>query len=338
MSKNRQRQKQRQRQPIRRPRGPIERPRRPRRPTVVRMLPPVPGTPPFNPYGRARKRRNRAPALQKRLRESVPAPVPPPITPKAKGPSERPQASWRQWFLVWVLVALLPAPALYATGYPVIDISNLIENIRQALNTATQIYNQVEQIQTMYQNLERVADPNWRDLSGLFEELNARAQQGESLAYSLPGVFGTYKTRLPGYVVMEPDQFENVYKAWTDLALDTFAATLDTASTQAQEYEETQAQLAELAAIANGVGGNVQAQQVSAMIEGHMAQEVARLNQLLAALLNAQTVHYGHETTLRANAEATLQWMIDESKRPWVPYDGTKGLKPVPDGWPWGAV
>ena len=283
------------------------------------MLPPVPGTAPYNVPNRRRPTSYRG---------------------KRRSPTETPapkRRSQRGWLVAWLVVALLPAPALYA-NVPVIDVSNLIENVRQALNTAQQIYHQIQQLRTMYRNLERIADPNWRDLSGHFRELNARAQQGESLAYSLPGVFGTYKSRLPGYVVMDPGQYENVYKAWTDLALDTYAATLDTASTQAQEYEETQAQLAELAALANSVGGNVEAQQVSAMIEGHMAQEVARLNQLLAAMLNAQTVHYGHQTTLEANAEATLQWVIDESKRPWVPYDGTKGLKPVPDGWPWGAV
>ena len=235
---------------------------------------------------------------------------------------------------------LLPAPAAEAS-VPVIDIANLVENILQVLRAYQQIRKQSEQLDTMERNLQPIAETNWRDLEPLFDELNGRAQQGEALAYSRDGVFGAFRTELPGYVVMEPGQFADVYKKWTGVTVDTLAATLDSASLQAQEYDATQTQLGELQHLADGVAGNLQAQSAAHMIQGHMAQEVARLNQLLAASMNAQNVYFGTRLTLEGTAEATLRWMLDESREPFHVYTGQTGLPVIPDNWPyacWGCA
>ena len=251
-------------------------------------------------------------------------------------PTRTPRWRRRVAALLVLLLTLVPAQSSFAV-YPVFDSANWVENLQQVLNTAAQITTMVSQLETMYRNLERVEEGNWRELGPYFDELNSRAQQGDALAYSYDGVFGTYRAKLPGWVVMEPDAYDDVYKKWTAIAIDTFAASLDTASAQAREYESTQEQLAALQSISLGVGGNVEGAQTSQMLLGHIAQEIARLNQGLAANLNAHTVYYGNQVTLEATTEATLRWMVEESMVAPRTYTDEGGLFPVPPDWPYEA-
>lgn len=233
------------------------------------------------------------------------------------------------------LVALLLSPVPTAAQFAVIDAANLNQNILQALRALQQIQNQIEQLDTMYRNLQRIADPSWRDLQVWLAHLNELARQGQALAYSIDNLFETYRELFAGAVAMEEPLYEEVFLDWTVTALDTLAATLDSVSAQSRDYGGTQAQIAELQALANGAEGNLEALNVSNMLQGHVAQEVAKLNQMLAASVNAQNVYWGYLVNLDANREATERWVLDNGEQPFPHYTGEGGSNGVPGGWPY---
>ncbi|MGB5658715.1 MAG: hypothetical protein WBO54_04465, partial [Thermoanaerobaculia bacterium] len=73
--------------------------------------------------------------------------------------------------VVCLLLSLAAAPQVVGQ-MAVIDPANLAENILQATRALDQIQNQIDQIETMYRNLERIGDPSWRDLRGWLVYLN----------------------------------------------------------------------------------------------------------------------------------------------------------------------
>ncbi|MCP3963594.1 MAG: hypothetical protein GY719_37640 [bacterium] len=233
-----------------------------------------------------------------------------------------------------ILLLALPAQAIIAS-VPVIDVSNLIQNILQVVHAVTQISHLIDQLETMQRNLERIEDPNWRELGEHFLYLDELAAQGEALTYADEEVFDRYRALLEGFRAMEPGHFEDTYGHWTTVALDTFAATLSSASAQALEYETTQEQLDELREIADSAEGNLEALNASNMLQGHIAQETAKLNQMLAAQMSAQNVYYGVRLNTEANREATARSLVDEAREEFHPYTGVGGFTGIPADWPY---
>jgi hypothetical protein len=62
---------------------------------------------------------------------------------------------------------------------------------------------------------------------------------------------------------------------------------------------------------------------------------VAKLNQLLAASLNAQNVYFGMRLNIEAGREATLRQLLEDAQAPFYTYPGTGGLTPIPADWPY---
>ena len=257
---------------------------------------------------------------------------------------KQPSRSLRRTALVSLLALSLVFASLPVTAYPVFDAANFIQNVLQVAksiaqigNQIIQIQNQITQLETMYRNLERLPSPSWRNLSDHFFYLNELTLQGEALSYAYEDVFGLYRTHLPGFTSMPPGLFDETYGDLTEVALDTFAATLDSASAQAAEYLSTQDQLAIIQSLADVADGNLEALNAGNMFQGHIAQEVAKLNQLQAASLNAETLYYGTRLSFEANQEATARLLIFDATGPFHVYTGHGGMTGIPPGWPFGC-
>ena len=215
----------------------------------------------------------------------------------------------------------------------VIDSSNLAKNTIQVTKAIEQIHNQIEQLRTMELNLRQIVDPSWREIDLFMLELNELVRAGEALGYSQDEIFSTFRFVTPGFLPIERGEFEEHYSGWTEIALDTLAATLQSARHQSLTYFSTQEQLGELQALSDSAEGNLEALQTGHMLQAHTAQEVAKLNQLLAANLNAHNVLTGVRLSIEAAEEASLRQAVDAAREPFIFY-GNGGLSPVPGGWP----
>ena len=239
---------------------------------------------------------------------------------------------------VLMLLAWIPAQGLYAS-LPVIDAANLKQSVVRVAKAIQQINNQIRQLEvmraqlrSMETNLQKVDDPQWRELDAYMLELNELVQSGKSLGYETPGILGAFREVNPGFVAMKPELYALQYAERIDIVLDTFGATLASAGHQALEYYDTEETLGDIRELADAAEGNLEALEVSNMLQGHTAQEITKLNQVLAASLNAQAVYYGIQMSLEAGHEATLREALERSKRPFFTY-GSGGLSPIPVGW-----
>lgn len=219
--------------------------------------------------------------------------------------------------------------------WAVIDVANLVENILQTLRQIQEIRRMVQQLDTMVQNLESFDRLSWRDLQAWVLYLNALSEQGQALSYSLQGVFSQYRELFPGHYAVTAPEFDKLFGNWTLRTLDTLAATLDTARAQSDDYAITQNQLASIQTLSNLADGNLEALQANNMFQAHIAQEVAKLNQLMAADLNAQNVYFGHRLNLEANHDATYRFVLANGTRIFPRYGSGQGSTGIPSRWPY---
>ena len=84
--------------------------------------------------------------------------------------------------------------------------------------------------------------------------------------------------------------------------------------------------------------GNLEALQALGMIDLHVAQEISRLNQLLASVVSNQTAYYGHSLATLGTTEATNRFLLDTElallpeEGTLIPYDDAGGFTGLPPG------
>ena len=213
-------------------------------------------------------------------------------------------------FSALALTLILALPASHSLALPVYDAANHFQNILQVSKAIIQINYQIAQLETMLRNLERFEDPSWRDLTDHLLYLGELSLQGESLSYARENLFELYRHHYPGFSPLAEGVFEETYSTWTNVALDTFGATLDSASGQAEDYLDTQEQLAELRTLADSSSGHLQA-------------------------LNTSNIYFGTVLNFEANQEATARWLLDEAQEEFHTYSGEEGFTGIPPQWPY---
>lgn len=95
--------------------------------------------------------------------------------------------------LALITVMSFTGNRVFATGYPVLDISNLIQSIEQLYAIYDQINATIEQVQNTYKQLENqinsVKSMNWDDLASSFSEENWSSEGGLKGAWDNIGNF-----------------------------------------------------------------------------------------------------------------------------------------------------
>lgn len=94
---------------------------------------------------------------------------------------------------VLTVMSFAGSSSVFATGYPVLDISNLMNAIQQLYATYDQINTAIEQVQNTYQQLEnqikQVESMNWDDLANSFSAENWSQEGGIKGAWENIGNF-----------------------------------------------------------------------------------------------------------------------------------------------------
>ncbi len=179
----------------------------------------------------------------------------------------------------------------------------------------------------MDQNLEAWEDVFRRDRLDYFAWLNQLAAQGEPWSYAVPDVYGIYTEAVQPFLAMSPEVLElidagGLHEVWQGSAVDTFAATLAAAAEQGAASLEAEEDRAELQGALAGSTGNLEALQALGMIDLHVAQEISRLNQLLASVVSNQAAYYGHGLATLGTTEATNRYLL-EAELALLPPQGT---------------
>jgi P-type conjugative transfer protein TrbJ len=207
------------------------------------------------------------------------------------------------------LVLTLVAPA--AGQMQVIDLANLVQNTRTALQMVESVLKQVEmirnqmtQIENMVQNTNRLAGLWDAEARPRLQRLGQIIEQEQAIAYQMAGIDAEFRRRFPGYRPVT--DWAKEYELWTRTAMDTLRGTLNAARLHAENFATEQGRIEALQRMSDSAAGRMQALQVGNMMAAEQLQQLVQLRQLILAQMNAQNVYMATQLNRDAQEAATV--------------------------------
>jgi P-type conjugative transfer protein TrbJ len=255
---------------------------------------------------------------------------------------KRPKTSRRIAALAILLILGLQvsAPPPAQAQWAVIDVANFSQNLLTAIQTylaiaqrVTMTANQLRQIEAAFRDLQRLGNPQIRELGWFLYELAYLVQQTEGLVYSLDDLDERFLVLFDGY---EPaDDLVAEYSERTHTTLETLRASLLSTQRSMRNIGLSLDDLARLTDQAIDAEGNLEALEANSILVGYTAQEITKLLQQVGMMANTQAVYYAHELESEAAAAASYEGWFRDANRPASPYDGAESFTVVPSSFPW---
>jgi P-type conjugative transfer protein TrbJ len=241
-----------------------------------------------------------------------------------------------------LLASALLAPAPAAAIIPVTDYAHIAVNqywhYVHYLQFALQIYqhyqalaNQYRQIVNQLTALQKLSNPNWREVYDLLANLDWIMRQGQALAYSYKNVDAQFQQLFPGWVAVQDWPAQR--QAQAVRTLDTMRTALDTAGEQFRHDIADQLFLERIKSQMDGIHGHQEALELQGTILMYTAQELGVIKQSLATANNIQAVYYGHRVNREAQGEATLAAGLARTLAV-NRQEPAPGYTAMPSGWP----
>ncbi|HEV2150456.1 MAG TPA: hypothetical protein VGR37_23855 [Longimicrobiaceae bacterium] len=219
--------------------------------------------------------------------------------------------------------AQIPIP-----GVPqlVFDPRNLVENIQQVAQAAQQIDNQRQQILYQLQSLRKLQNPNWREIGGLVDQLDALMRQGEALAYSAANLDAQFRQTFPGYQLPAGWVASTQDRMQATRALATLRASLAATQRQMQDLRPGMARLGQIKQQMGGIQGTQEAIELQNTLQGYVAEEMMLLRQAVAVQTNAVAVAHARQVQRELQEQAVLEQIVRNTlNRPRTPAYGFDG-------------
>ncbi len=229
-----------------------------------------------------------------------------------------PRPSSRAWLataIAMIAFTILPtsAHAQFGLGLGfgpqiVYDPTAVGKLIAQLARQAEQIALAEQQLDAQITALRKLAAPPWRDIAAAMAEIDALAQEGEAIAYSLRNVDAVFRTTFAGTANVGDAPATEQVQAERTLA--TLRGVLNTAARAAAELPAGLARLSDVKRQMATVVGHEQALELNGAIGVYSAEQLTFQSQQLAALANAQAVYFADQVNdqaqVRANTRAFL--------------------------------
>jgi P-type conjugative transfer protein TrbJ len=106
------------------------------------------------------------------------------------------------------------------------------------LTAATQLANEIQQLQNSIRNLGRLPNQIFGPIQADINSLAGVVQGGFSLAYSMANLDAQFTNRFKGFAGFKPNNYYNNYQTWSQTSLDTTMGTLQAAGMQGQEVQQ----------------------------------------------------------------------------------------------------
>jgi P-type conjugative transfer protein TrbJ len=209
---------------------------------------------------------------------------------------------------------------LDAKAFVVYDPTNWIQNAATAANTAKQLAKQSQELEIALKEIKNYDGSvgRWANIQNLLQELGNEIEQGESLAYGMPFLDSRFKQKYPGYV--ESQNYQKAYAMWSQTALDTMRATLESVGMQASQFSSEQSALDELSILSHSAQGRMQALQVGNMLATQQIAQLQKLRQLVMVQVNAENTFASYQIQKDQNHEVSSSNWISGSKTEFPRY------------------
>lgn len=227
----------------------------------------------------------------------------------------------RRLSLFAVALGFLAVPAVRAQfgiggATEVTQLLNHAELISQVQQLVENYRNMQSRLAIMEHNLEKMDVRTWRELSEFMDRVQERSAYGKAVSYAAEGGADRFLEFFPANFTMNTDLLERgetvdkFQRVWYEIERDTYAGAFAAAEEHGADVEAFSETIAELQASADAADGLSENLHVMNMVGVVQAQEVAKLNQLLATSINVDTVHDATDVAVESLFYATLEEML----------------------------
>ncbi len=223
---------------------------------------------------------------------------------------------------IFLVAALLIAPLrAHAGGIPVIDVSNLAQNILSAvralqsnLNEAKMIVNQIKQLENDFKNLTDLNFSIGNDYSAQLHDLFSEMGAVQGLMQDLISLQSKFEQLYPEFNT-NPSAVSSatMSQVLNDALNESRQMMLGAARTGAKVLEnlpKTESQLDELLVKSENAVGNLSAAQAGNQITATISSNIMNLNALMANYAQAHMSHLQKLNTEQAAVENRLQHVL----------------------------
>jgi len=213
------------------------------------------------------------------------------------------------------VAALLLASPPAGAQWPVIDVTNLAQNVLTAAHTLEEVNNQITQIQQFVQMLENQA----RNLTSLpfsilqqlqnsMGQINTLMGQAQSLAYDINRLQQQFQSLYPSYTgtVTQAGLLTDARARWT-ASVNTFQHTMKVQSQIVAAIPTDQAELSSLVTQSQGAVGSLQAIQSTNQLLALQSRQLSATQDLLAANARSQAAESMRHAEVEEAARAEWQ-------------------------------
>ena len=197
----------------------------------------------------------------------------------------------KQNFKLWPAVVLLALPAVgwaqFGGSSIVFDPSMFGRQLLQLQQETAAVTNLAQQLQYMVKNTTGGGAGIWQSNQNLLSNLGGLISEQQGLSYTFQGLAQQFQQLYPGYNVLNTPGAQSP-QASVDTTLNTLNGALQSAQSQAQNFQGEQAALQMLEMKNQTAVGNLQAVQVSNEIALAQVQQIQMLRQLVMAEMNSQ--------------------------------------------------
>src|SRR5229473_280654 len=198
---------------------------------------------------------------------------------------------FRLYPVVLLLSLALPitAQAQFGGTTIVFDPQMFARQVLQLQQETAAVTNLAQQLQYMIKNTTGGGAGVWQSNQNLLSNLGGLIAEQQGLSYTFQGLAQQFQQLYPGYNVTSTPGVQSP-QASVDTTLNTLNGALQSAQSQAQNFQGEQAALQMLEMKNQTAVGNLQAVQVSNEIALAQVQQIQMLRQLVMAEVNSQNV------------------------------------------------
>jgi len=218
-----------------------------------------------------------------------------------------------------VSVALFAQPAFAA--WPVIDASNLAQNVLQAARLLEEVNNQIRSLQneaTMLENQARnLTSLNVSSLGTMTSDLRqigALMNQAQGIGFHVRSVEAAFSRRYPRQYgsTSIPQLIADAQARWQD-ARDAFRQTMAVQSRIAQTVQSDTGTLADLVNASQGAAGNLQVNQATNQLLALLIKQQMQIETLMAAQGRAAALNDANNAEAKEEGRAAFQTFLGSS-------------------------
>ena len=205
-----------------------------------------------------------------------------------------------------LLIALPPsARAQFGfSGGPqiVFDPQMFARQLLQLQQETVAVTNLAQQLQYMVKNTTGGSAGVWQSNQNLLANLGGLISEQQGLSYTFQGLSQQFQQLYPGYNAVNTPGVQSP-QASADTTLNTLNGALQSAQTQAQDFQSEQASLQTLELKNQTAMGNLQAVQTGNEIALAQAQQIQMLRQLVMAQMNSQNTAAANQVNSQTQSQ-----------------------------------